>query len=284
MTKEIQSLFQTQISNADFEKLSTYINSKYGIKLPPEKKVMLQSRLHKRLRSLNLATFDQYLDLIFSKQGNADEEIQMMNVVSTNKTDFFRESTHFDFLTDMILPAVVENQKSMETLNIWSAGCSSGEEAYTTAIVVEEYFRKSKRFNYQILGTDISTKVLSEAIDGVYQDAKISNISMDLKKRYFLKSKTPGSNLVRLVPELRKHVQFRRLNFMDNSFDIKTRFDVVFCRNVLIYFEREVQQSVINKLCACIKPGGYLFIGHSESITNMKVPLTQVRPTIFRRN
>ena len=182
MTTEIQNLFNTRVSSAEFNKLSKFINSRYGIKLPPEKKVMLQSRLHKRLRSLNMSSFDQYINYLFSEEGSAQEEIQMMNVVSTNKTEFFRESAHFDFITTVILPQLINNFRPSEQLKIWSAGCSSGEEGYTTAMVMEEYFRRSTRTDYHILGTDISTKVLNEAASAVYNGYKVSNIR-SIKKR-----------------------------------------------------------------------------------------------------
>ncbi len=286
MFDQFSSVYSAKVSTSEFNRLSQYINVKYGIKLPPEKRVLVQSRLHKRLRELNLTSFEEYLNYLFSKKNNSEEEVQMMNVISTNKTEFFRESTHFDFLRSSILPDMLNGRNGAEGLNIWSAGCSSGEEVYTIAMVLEEFFRTTGtvRTYYSILGTDLSTKVLGEAVDAVYTGNKAAGVPAELKKRYFLKSRKAGVDLLRVAPEIRNRVRFQRLNFMDKSYNLKIKFDIAFCRNVLIYFESDVQEAVINKICEFIKPGGYLFLGHSESISRLNVPLTQVRSALFQRH
>jgi chemotaxis protein methyltransferase CheR len=269
-----------ELKQSEFDKLSHYIFTNYGIKMPPAKKVMLQSRLQKRLRHLNIDNFKSYIDFVFSKNGE-QEIIHMMDVVSTNKTDFFREPTHFEFMEEVILPEIYTNKQS--DIKIWSAGSSSGEEAYTITMVMEEYIAKNGHINYQILGADISTDVLQKAVNGVYKFEKIATIPESLKKKYFLKSKDPTKKLVRVKPHLRTKVKFFRLNLMDSAYNAPKGFDIIFCRNTLIYFERETQENVINKLCNHLKPGGYFILGHSESITNMKVPLENIKPTIFRK-
>lgn len=269
-----------ELKQSEFDRLSNYIFSNYGIKMPPAKKVMLQSRLQKRLRHLNIDNFKSYIEFVFSKEGE-QEIIHMMDVVSTNKTDFFREPTHFEFMNEIILPEIYANKQS--DLKIWSAGSSSGEEAYTITMVMEEYIAKNGHINYQILGADISTDMLQKAVNGVYKLEKIVTIPESLKKKYFLKSKDPQKKLVRVKPHLRTKVKFFRLNLMDNTYNAPKGFDIIFCRNTLIYFERDTQEKVINKLCNHLKPGGYFILGHSESITNMNVPLENIKPTIFRK-
>ena len=269
-----------ELKQSEFNRLSNYIFSNYGIKMPPAKKVMLQSRLQKRLRHLNINNFKSYIDFVFSKEGD-QEIIHMMDVVSTNKTDFFREPTHFEFMEEVILPEIYANKQS--DFKIWSAGSSSGEEAYTITMVMEEYIAKNGYINYQILGADISTDMLQKAVNGVYKSEKILTIPESLKKKYFLKSKDPTKKLVRVKPNLRTKVKFFRLNLMDNVYNAPNGFDVIFCRNTLIYFERDTQEKVINKLCGHLKSGGYFILGHSESITNMNVPLENIKPTIFRK-
>lgn len=274
-----KSIFNTKLSTEEFNRLSVYINTNFGIKMPPEKRTMLQSRLQKRLRDLNLSTFKEYIDMVFTENGESSELIHMIDVVTTNKTDFFREPAHFDYITNEVLPKITGRQ-----IKIWSAGCSSGEEVYTIAIVVKEFLLKNHGFDYQILGTDISSRVLSKAVNAIYNEDRIANIPLELKKKYFLKSKDRATPTVRVIKDLRSKAYYQRLNFIDNDYStIKDMFDIVFCRNVLIYFDRPTQEKVIFRLCQKLKYGGYFFLGHSESIMGMNLPLKQIRPTIFQK-
>jgi len=168
-------------------------------------------------------------------------------------------------------------------VKVWSAGCSSGEEPYTLAIVLSEFAKRFRGFDFQILGSDLSTIVLEKAVTAIYPEERVSVIPMDLKKKYLLKSKDRTKPTVRIVPELRAKTSFMRLNFMDDFYDVPNNFDIIFCRNVLIYFDRSTQEKVINKLCRHLKPGGYFFLGHSESVTGINVPLKQLKPTVFKR-
>lgn len=278
----LSKIFSAKMTDEDFNRLSDFVYKQSGIKMPPVKKVMLQSRLQKRLRELKIISFKEYADFVFSDEGQKNEIIHMLDVVSTNKTDFFREPVHFDFMNSNVLPDF-HHSKHNNHLKIWSAGCSSGEEPYTIAIVLEEFKAKNPRFDYSILGTDISTKILQDASTAIYKEERIVNIPLELKKKYFLRSKDKDKRTVRIVKNLRAKIKYSRLNFMSDTYNLPELFDVVFCRNVLIYFSRETQEEVINKLCTKIKSGGYLFIGHSESIIGMNVPLQQIKPTIFRR-
>jgi chemotaxis protein methyltransferase CheR len=276
---DLQKIFAAQLSDAEFSKLSKFIFSQYGIKMPPEKRIMLQSRLQKRLRALKIYSFKEYIDYAFSNQGN-DEIIHMMDVVSTNKTDFYREPAHFDYLRQTILPSILEEKKFVK---IWSAGCSSGQEVYTLAIELSEFAAKNQGFDFSILGTDISTLMLNKAFTAIYNEDMVSMIPIEIKKKYLLKSKEKTKKLIRINTLLRNKAKFQRINFMDDHYPVNDQFDIIFCRNVLIYFDRETQERVINKLCNYLRPDGYFFLGHSESITNINVPLKQLKPTVYVR-
>lgn len=280
---DLNKIFSAKMTDSDFRKLSNYIYTEYGIKMPPAKRIMLQSRLQKRLRQLNITSYKEYIDFVFSKEGLQLEIFHMIDAISTNKTDFFREPSHFEFLKDHILPDYYATSRKGVPLRAWSAGCSSGEEPYTMAIVFSEFGLLNSGFDYSIFATDISTRMLKKGVNAIYAEERIAGIPLSLKKRYFLRSKDRTKKTVRVTPALRRKVSFKRLNFMAASYDVYETFDMIFCRNVLIYFDRETQEKVINKLCLKLKSGGYFFLGHSESIMNMNLPLKQVRPTVFRR-
>ena len=272
-----------KMSTNDFNRLSKFIYSEYGIKMPSEKKIMLQSRLHKRLRELKISSFEEYIKFVFSKEGEQKELINMIDAVSTNKTDFFREPVHFDFLQEVVLPDIMNTYYNNRTIKFWCAGCSSGEEPYTLAIVLSELIENNKLNDYSIFATDISSQMLKKAANAIYQEKIVADISLNIKKKYFLRSKDSKNRTVRIIPILRNKVSFQRLNFIDDNYNVKNHFDIIFCRNVIIYFDRKTQEKVINKLCLKLKTGGYLFLGHSETIMGMDIPLEQVKPTIYRK-
>lgn len=271
------------MSTVDFNRLSTFIYTHYGIKLPLSKKLMLEGRLQKRLKALNLATYKAYCDYVFSIEGQQSELVPMMDLVTTNKTDFFREAVHFEFLNEEVLPTACQQLPSEKAFRVWSAGCSSGEEPYTLAMVLSEVKARNKDFDYYILGTDISTRALNSAIKAVYAQEKVNPVPLPFKRKYLLKSKDILNKTVRIVPELRSRVSFEWLNFIDGDYSGLQSFDVIFCRNVLIYFDRQTQEKVIKKLCGKLQSGGFLFLGHSESVSHMDLPLVQIRPTIFKK-
>ena len=272
-----------KLSQSDFERLSSYVYQQCGINLTPPKRVLLEGRLQKRLQSLEMKSFMEYYKHVKSPAGRG-ELVHMLDSVSTNKTDFFREPGHFDLLRDHIIPGFKKNH-AHRTLRIWSSACSTGEEPYTTAMVLQDSIEKLGQFDYEILATDISSKVLKHAINAVYRENRTRDIPMGFKKKYLLKSKDPKKGLVRIVPTLRSKVRFRRMNLMDNEYisQIKAQQDIVFCRNVLIYFDKSTQKHVVTKLVQCLRPGGYLFIGHSESLFEMDLPLKQIMPATFQK-
>ncbi len=207
------------LSNREFENLSRFIYDQVGIKMPSVKKTMLETRLRKRLRATGFESFSTYCDFLFSPKGISEELIHMIDVVTTNKTDFFREPAQFTFMSQVVLPEMA-NKYGAGTdrrIKIWSAGCSTGEEPYTIGIVLNEFGKNISHYSYSILATDISTRVLETAITGVYSMDRIECIPIHLKKNYFLKSKDPQKSLVRVVPALRRNIIFQRLNFMDND-------------------------------------------------------------------
>ena len=166
---------------------------------------------------------------------------------------------------------------------MWSAGCSTGEEPYTLAIVLSEYALTHPGFRFRILATDISTTVLAKAERGIYSEETVAPVPAALRRRYFMRSREPGSNKVRVVPELRRLVEFRRLNFMDTDYGVSGKADAIFCRNVIIYFDRPTQERILGRLCRHLVPQGYLFVGHAEALHDMHLPLTPVAPALYRR-
>lgn len=272
------------LTDSQFKKLAEFIQTNVGIKMPDEKHLMVQSRLTSRLKKLRMDNFDDYLALAFSGTEQGSEEIALMiDAITTNLTNFFRENQHFEYLSHKILPEIVSTGE--DKIELWSAGCSSGQEPYTLSIVMQEFMRLNpgKLTDYSILATDISSKVLGKAIDAVYPMSEVADMPFDIKKRYFLKSKDMTTPAVRVKPEVREKVHFQRLNFMDSSYPRTTPKHVIFCRNVLIYFDKQTQKSVVSKLIEHLVPGGYLFLGHSETIFGMDLPLKTVGPTIFKK-
>lgn len=265
----------------EFRQFSRMIGETCGIRMPESKKSMLESRLQKRLRALDLRSFGAYYEYLESPEGMRVELPRMIDVVTTNKTDFFREPVHFDYLAAHVLPEFVRHNH--RPLRIWSAGCSSGEEPYTIAIVINEFAATHEMVRFSILATDICTTVLEKARLGVYDEEKLNPVSQDLKKKYFLRSKDKSRGVVRVVPALRSQVTFRHLNFFDEDFGIGHAMDVIFCRNVLIYFDRDKQEMLLNSFCRYLAPGGYIFLGHSETVNGLDVPLVHLESTIYRK-
>lgn len=270
------------LSARDFGKLSRFIYDTCGIKMPEVKKTMLEARLQKRLRSLGMHSFTDYCDFLFSAEGMDQELVHMLDMVTTNKTDFFREPDHFHYLTHTVLPEWVMRHPGA-TLAIWSAGCSSGEEPYTLAMVLSEFAARNPGFDFRILATDISTRVLEKAKTAIYTEAQVEPVAMELKKKYLLRSKDRSSGMVRIVPELREKVRFRRLNFMDDDFGMREQLDIIFCRNVIIYFDRPTQEKLLQRFHRHMKPGACIFMGHSETLSGLNVPLVSVYPTVYRK-
>lgn len=273
-----------RLTEGDFARLSRFIYESCGIKMPPSKKTMLESRLHKRVRALGMTSFTQYCVYLFSSEGQELETPRMIDLVTTNKTDFFRESDHFTYLVETILPAWVHSspEGGIRNFRVWSAGCSTGEEPYTLAMVLQNFAESCPGFDFHILATDISSRVLQTARLAIYAEARTAQVPLSLKKKYLLRGTAEQEGLVRVIPQLRKKVEFRWLNFMGDDFGIQEKFDIIFCRNVIIYFDRPTQEYLLRRFCGYLPAKGHLFLGHSETLSGLNLPLKTVFPTVYR--
>lgn len=268
-----------QLSPYDFQRLSEFIYHTFGIKILEKKRYLLQNRLVKRLKALNLDNYSDYTDYVLNGNHGGDEVYQMIDVVSTNKTDFFRERAHFDFLSEAVLPDFQGT-----SIQAWSAGCSTGQEAYSLCMVFEEFRQKGNIQDYIVYGNDISNGALQKAIKAIYPYKEVSPISSEYRKKYLLKSKDTTEPKIRIVPKLREKTSFVRMNLADNIYNLPRNFHIVFCRNTLIYFDRKSQQKVIDRLTEHLLKGGYLFVGHSESLINMHTDgLQLIKPAIYQK-
>ncbi len=276
-----ESIRTCELSPRSFARFADYITTELGIKMPESKLTMVQSRLLRRVRELNLESVEQYSEYFFNS-AHAEEREHFINAITTNKTDFFREPEHFEYLVHRALASLPLSAPG-RVLKVWSAGCSSGEEPYTLAMVLSEYTRQRLGLDFAILATDISTRVLERARAGIYQEAQIAPVPPMLRSRYLLRSKDASQKLVRVIPQLRNKVGFHQLNFMDDDYRLRDIFDIVFFRNVMIYFDKETQEAVINKICRHLAPGGYLFAGHSESLAGLDIPLKSVSTAVLRK-
>lgn len=273
-----------RLSDREFEHLAGLIESKAGIRMPPGKRTMLEGRLRRRLRERGMKSFTEYCRFLFEDGGLGEEVGDLIDVVTTNKTEFFREPKHFDVLVKHALPDLMDRGIGLERpLRVWSAGSSIGAEAYTLAMVLAEWRTAHTGFAFRILGTDICGSVLKTAVKAIYPEAMAEPIPLPLRQRHLLRSADPGRQLVRIAPELRATVEFGQLNFMDTEYRLPTAQDVAFCRNVIIYFDNIVRAAVLGRICQCLTPGGYLFVGHSETISGFDLPLRQVSPTVHQR-
>ena len=273
------------MSAETFDLFSDYIQKELGIKMQQNKLVMLQARLMKRLRALGIDSYEEYYEYLFSDEGHESELPHFVHQVTTNKTDFFREPAHFQYMVEHALPTLIsENSYSWRNpLRIWSSASSTGEEPYTLAMVMDDYSELQQQINFNILATDISPAVLKTAAQGVYDDIKVDPVPHSLRRKYLLRSRDREKELVRITPELRSKVRFQWLNLKGETFDIDNQMDIIFCRNVIIYFSRATQEFVIGNLCRQLRTGGYLFMGHSETLSGFSLPLKQVATTIYRK-
>jgi chemotaxis protein methyltransferase CheR len=281
------TIYKKKLTQEEFIRLSRFIHENVGIKMPPAKRLMLEGRLRKRIKFLGMKSFTEYIDYLFSDKGMEEEVLHMIDVVTTNKTDFFREPNHFDYLIQKALPQLITAHGAgiRRQLMVWSAGCSTGEEPYSLAMAMHEFGKKYPgfMFDYRILATDISTRVLEMAKRAVYAEERVQPIPENMKKKYVMRSKDSRRKLIRIIPGLREAVRFRRLNLLDDDFGFRERMDIVFFRNVLIYFEKPTQEMILKKVVKYLKSDGYLFIGHSETLLEMDLPLRAVNPTVYKR-
>lgn len=269
------------LNDALFNKFRSLIYEKTGINLSAEKKELLHARLGKRLRACNISSFEEYYNLVVRDQSGA-EFTQFINSVSTNFTSFFRELNHFKALENTIIPQIHSLSENRRPLQIWSAACSSGEEPYTLAIVLEEYFQRVPGKGYRITATDISTRVLEQARKGIYPADRIDKVPDQFLRRYFQRGIGKSTGFFKVKEEIRQRITFRHFNLMER-FPWQNEMDIIFCRNVMIYFDRRTQQQLVEKFYDCLVSGGFLIIGHSESISSLNHRFQQLEATIFRK-
>lgn len=269
------------LTDKEFQLFKEIIYRETGIHMSDKKKKLIVARLSKRLRSLNLQNFTQYYDYL-NKNVNADNEIvNLINRITTNKTNFFREKHHFDFLSQELFPEIIAKGQTTgsRSLRIWSAGCSSGEEPYTIAMVTSEAFKAQRGWDIKILATDLDTEILQKAIEGVYPTQAVTPIPKEYLLRYFSRNSTDYT----VNQKLKSMISFRKLNLMEQTFPMKRPFDIIFCRNVIIYFDSQTKETLLNKFHFHLKNKGHMFIGHSESLMHMKNRYKYLKHTIYQK-
>jgi chemotaxis protein methyltransferase CheR len=276
----ISEVIDDRLSERNFRLLADFIGEYSGIKMPLSKITMLEGRLRRRLRATGINSFDDYCSYLFG-EGMESETVHFIDIVTTNKTDFFREPKHFDVLAETALPELAG--QGHREIRAWSSACSTGAEPYTMAMIMAESIEKQEIGNFTILATDLSTDVLEKARRGVYDVELLRPVPPEMKRKYLMQPLNPQRQALRVSPRLRSRVGFARLNLMDSAYGLGDPMHIVFCRNVLIYFDKPTQKNVLQRLCDCLMPGGYLFIGHSESITGFNLPVRQVANTVFKK-
>lgn len=268
-----------RITDKEFALLASFIKANYGINLKEEKRALVTGRLYNVLLQKDFKSFTEYYDYILADKTGEATAI-LINKVTTNHTFFMREADHFFYFKDEVLPHLVNTVRDKD-LRVWSAGCSSGEEPYTLAMVLDEYFGEQKFWwDTKVLATDISSRVLEEAKKGIYVNDDIKTMPSQWRLGYFKKYDNEHSII---IDKIRNEVIFRKFNLMDNSYPFKKKFHVIFCRNVMIYFDLETKCRLINRFYDLLEYGGYLFIGHSESINREETQFKYVLPAIYRK-
>ncbi|MBB6481476.1 CheR family methyltransferase [Spirochaeta isovalerica] len=275
-------MIMLDINDREFKKISELVYSRFGINLTEKKKALVRGRLNKLIVNLGFTSFSQYFDYV-QEDKSGQRLLDMVDKISTNHSYFFRESDHFSYLTDSVLPAICHNndRRPDNKLRIWCAGCANGQEAYTLAMVVNEFFtRNNSSLQPAILATDISISALETAVAGHYTEEGLSGIPAELKRRYFDMEKDGSATAKK---ELKDLILFKRLNFMNDSFPFKNRFDVVFCRNVMIYFDNVTKETLVNKFHRYMLDTSWLFIGHSETLGRNNSNFKYIKPSTYLR-
>ena len=267
------------IADREYEILTDYILKNYGIKLGNEKKSLVVGRLQDVLLQKKFSSFTEYYEYVVSdKTGNA--VVALVDKITTNHTFFMREPSHFYYFKDNVMPCLVSIIKNKD-LRIWSAGCSTGEEAYTLAMIIQDHFGNDKSlWDTKVLATDISSKVLEIAKKGEYRNKDIEALPLYWRANYFKKTDNDRSIV---TDKIRNEVIFRSFNLMNSSFPFKKKFHIIFCRNVMIYFDAQTKKELVNRFYDFMEPGGYLFIGHSESLNREETRFKYVMPAVYRK-
>lgn len=281
----MQTVFGDPLSERDHRRVAHYIEQVAGIQLPASKRSLIEGRLRKRQRKLGCATLHDYIDLALESDNGVDERIHLIDAITTNKTDFYREPDHFRFLRTHIIERLAPRRDRgwREPLRIWSAGCSSGEEPYTLAMEMLELRRDYPGFRFEILATDISASSLDSARRAIYPHSRVEDIPLDLRRRYLLRSRDRMADRVRIAPEVRETVRFDTFNLLTDAYSFASPFDVIFCRNVMIYFNLADRTEIVRRFAGSLVSAGLLFIGHSETLNERGATFEQLVPTVYQR-
>ncbi len=277
---------QVGISDREFNALRTLIYAASGISLSATRRALVCSRLSRRLRELQLQSFSDYHELVVSEGPDSEEYQLMINCITTNMTSFFRENHHFDHLRNKVLPALRERVRAghPRRLRVWSAGCSTGEEPYSIAMACLNFWgTTAAQWDLRILASDIDTEVLARADAGRYPADQLENIPQDQLQTHFLRGRGDWAGFCQVRPEVRQLVAFRQLNLIEDPWPIRTQFDLIFCRNVLIYFDHPTKNRIISRLADTLTEDGTLFLGHSESAETTTTGLMSLGNTTYRR-
>ena len=266
------------MDSATFQRLRSIVYENSGISLRETKQAMVSSRISKRMRALGIDTHQEYMQYL-EHDASKDEITRFLDVISTNVTSFFRESQHFDFLKNVLQERLTA---SVPKIRIWSAAASTGEEALSIAMVVCDVLG-ARRCDFKILATDISTRVLQTAQQGIYEQQQIDTVPDSYLRRYFIKIRSDEGLRYRACDEIRRHIIYRRLNLSRPPFPMRGQLDVVFCRNVMIYFDKPIRNRLVAEMYRLLLPGGYLFTGHAESLSGMQSNFVCLRPTIYQK-
>jgi len=272
-------LISCELSDRNFKRFSQMVFQNCGINLHNGKKELVRSRLGKRLRATGCRNFNTYFNLL-NEDASGRELLHFLDAISTNETSFFREEKHFELLKEKVFPRL--KAVCSQRLRFWSAGCSSGEEPYSLAMWLLEYFRGIESWDVKILATDISTKVLAQAINGIYPKNRLFKIPKHQIRKYFQLGFGSQEGYFKVKQLLKAMVVFKRQNLME-PFGCGDTFDLIFCRNVMIYFTKETRQDLINKFYSCLKSGGYLLIGHAESLNGMNHGFKYIQPSVYQK-
>ena len=269
------------LSDQEFDEIRAVIKEMTGISMSASKRALVYRRLWRRLKATNIDTFQAYLDYI--RDGESSELEEFINAVTTNLTSFFREQHHFDFLAKTIVPEMVaRSDNSSKRLRIWSAGCSTGEEPYSIAIVLKESFKNLDHWDAKILATDLDSNVLNTCKAGVYSQQRVESIPRNQLRRWFRKGRHQDAELAKVSQNLKDLITFKQLNLM-HDWPMQGRFDVVFCRNVIIYFDKPTQRILIDRYANVLADNGYLILGHSESLFKVSDRFSLIGKTIYRK-
>ncbi len=276
--------WEPTITDQEFRLFQDLIKAQTGIALTDHKRPLVCSRLGRRLRALGLPSFRRYYEYLTADTGQAEME-NFVNAITTNKTDFYRERLHFEFLEREVLPALKAHaaRTGDRRIRIWSAGCSTGEEPYTIAMTIREAIESLLAWDVRVLASDIDTQVLAQAAEGIYPADRVAEIPQPILKRHFQRGTGTQAGLVRIGREVRNLVTFRQMNLLEDSWPIRTVFDCIFCRNVIIYFDKPTQRRLLQRFADYLKDDGYLFLGHSESLFGVSDQFAFLRNTIYQR-